>query len=147
MWWNYRSHKAKALHTATMAGRECIMAPNYYTYLNFPVSPKLPDYKEGRTFNLKMAYEDNPVHEADSLPADQRQHVLGINPCLWTDHNLIQGQLDQRAYPRILAHAEIGWHRGSREPFEGFLKRVRHQEPRLKALGAEVGPAMEEDEK
>ncbi|MCB1132661.1 MAG: beta-N-acetylhexosaminidase, partial [Verrucomicrobiae bacterium] len=125
MWWNYRRHQDLGLRKAVELGHEVIMAPNYYCYLNFPVTPLLPHYGVERTFDLRMAYEKNPVLKADELPLSQRNLVLGINPCLWTDHNLVQSELDERVYPRLLALAELAWHTGPRESFDHFSPRIR----------------------
>ena len=60
-WWNYRRHRTKGLNNAIEQGHEVICNSNYYTYLNFPVTP-WSKYKTSRTFDVKDIYNHNPSH-------------------------------------------------------------------------------------
>lgn len=64
-WWNYRGHKDLALRNAVKHHYPVICSSNYYTYLNFPVTP-WKGYTEARTFDLKDVYLNNPSDKAIS---------------------------------------------------------------------------------
>ncbi len=139
-WWNYRGRKVRCLVAGTKLGHEVLASPNYYTYLNFPVKP-WRGYRADRTFDLRMAYAENPVEQIAKLPEKDRRHVLGVSPCLWTDHGLTQRLLPGRLFPRLLALEELAWHVGKRLPFAAFARKVDAVGLRLKAMGIACGPA------
>jgi len=143
-WWNFRRHKTKGLTAGVQGGHDVICSPNYYTYLNFPVSP-WSKYAASRTFDLRTAYEGNDF-APKSLTAAQRKHILGVQACLWTDHHVKQAMIDERVFPRIFALTEHMWHKGKLAPFDEFYRRLQSLYPRLKAMGITYGPAMKDDE-
>lgn len=138
-WWNWRGHKDQALKNAIKRGHEVICNTNYYTYLNFPLTP-WSKYNVQRTFDLKTTYEHNPSDLKNPDPL-----VLGMSTCLWTDWNVKESMIDQRVFPRIYSIAEQMWNCGERLPFDDFYKRVQEKYPLLKLKGINYGPAMKEE--
>ena len=92
-WWNWRRHKDLALQNSLEAGLRVICGTNYYCYLNFPVTP-WSKYNEARTFDLQMAYEQNP---SDLMNPDPL--VIGMSTSLWTDWHVLEKMVDQRVSP------------------------------------------------
>lgn len=80
-WWNYRGHKDLALRNAVKHHYPVICSSNYYTYLNFPVTP-WKGYTEARTFDLKDVYLNNP---SDKAISEKNPLILGMSCALWTD--------------------------------------------------------------
>jgi len=138
-WWNWRAHKDIALKNAIKRGHQVICNTNYYTYLNFPLTP-WTNYKEKRTFDLKTTYEQNPC-DLD----EPHELVLGMGCCLWTDWYVQEYMIDQRVFPRIYSLSEQMWSSGKRLDFEEFYHKVKEKYPLLKLLGIEYGPAMREE--
>lgn len=105
-WWNYRGHKELALQNAIKHHYPVICSSNYYTYLNFPVTP-WRGYTNTRTFDLKDIYQNNPsdkaINQKDPL-------ILGMTCALWTDDGVTERMIDRRLFPRILALAEQMWY-------------------------------------
>jgi len=136
-WWNWRSHKDTALKKAIERGHQVIAGSNYYSYLNFPVTP-WSRYKENRTFDLKTIYEQNPsdLEKPNAL-------VLGMSASLWTDWHVQEHMIDRRVFPRIYALTEQMWHVGKRLTFDDFYTQVKLKYKMLKILGIDYGPAME----
>jgi N-acetyl-beta-hexosaminidase len=138
-WWNSRGHKDEALVNAIKRDHKVIAGTNYYSYLNFPVTP-WSKYKINRTFDLKMMYENN-VADLKS-PPDQ---VLGMSTSLWTDWYVQQHMIDRRVFPRIFAIAEQMWSTSERKPFQDFHEILKSKYPMLEQLNIDFGPAMKED--
>ena len=115
-WWNYRGHKELALQNAIKHHYPVICSSNYYTYLNFPVTP-WRGYTNTRTFDLKDIYQNNPsdkaINQKDPL-------ILGMTCALWTDDGVTERMIDRRLFPRILALAEQMWYQGERLDFTRF---------------------------
>lgn len=138
-WWNYRK-KLDATYKAAMAmGYPIICGTNYYTYLNFPITP-WSRYKEDRTFDLRQAYEGNP---SDILQPPK--FVIGVGACLWTDWNVKMRMIDQRVFPRLLVLSEQMWSSKEKIPFPEYYEKVKLFYPRLDALGIHYGPAVKEE--
>ena len=76
-WWNHRGHKDLALRNAVKHHYPVICSSNYYTYLNFPVTP-WKGYTEARTFDLKDVYLNNPSDKAISEKIPDTWHELRI---------------------------------------------------------------------
>lgn len=138
-WWNWRRHKDTALKNAIKRGHQVIAGSNYYSYLNFPVTP-WSRYKENRTFDLKTIYEQNPsdLENPNAL-------VLGMSASLWTDWHVQEHMIDRRVFPRIYALTEQMWHVGERLSFDDFYAQVKLKYKLLKILGIDYGPAMKTD--
>ncbi|WP_168442569.1 beta-N-acetylhexosaminidase [Pontiella desulfatans] len=133
-WWNYRKGKDKALKEGIRRGLPVIANSNYYTYLNFPQKHKWRQYNKSRTFDFRTCYEKNPSDIQN--PTDkQREVLLGMGCCLWTDHGLTEEWLDRRLYPRIFAMAEQMWSTAERLPYAEFKAGVYAKRPLLEAMG------------
>ncbi|MFZ4620922.1 MAG: beta-N-acetylhexosaminidase [Bacteroidota bacterium] len=138
-WWNYRKKQTAAYDAAVANGYSVICGPNYYTYLNFPVTP-WSKYDQDRTFDLRDAYEKNPA----DIPHPSAL-VLGMGSCLWTDWNVRMSMIDQRVFPRLLVLAEQMWSE-KRIPFEKYYANIKeYQYPRLLEQKIVIGPALREE--
>jgi hypothetical protein len=51
-----------------------------------------------------------------------------------------QSRVDQAAFPRLLAGAELLWSGDNKKDFAEFFKRVIRYEKRLKAMGVDGAP-------
>jgi hexosaminidase len=135
-WWNWRVHKDTAYKAAIESNHEVICGTNYYTYLNFPVSP-WKEYKANRTFDIEDIYEKNPSMNREGDPL-----VLGMSCSLWCDLNVIGSMLDKRIFPRIFALSEQMWHKGNYLPFNTFYKEVKEKKTYFENLGYQFGPGL-----
>jgi len=79
-WWNWRGHKDTAFKEALKRNLPVICGTNYYTYLNFPVTP-WKGYEAARTFDIKDVYTANPSYRKEDSPL-----LLGMSCALWTDY-------------------------------------------------------------
>ena len=140
-WWNYRGHKDLALRNAVKHHYPVICSSNYYTYLNFPVTP-WKGYTEARTFDLKDVYLNNP---SDKAISEKNPLILGMSCALWTDDGVTERMIDRRLFPRILALSEQMWHEGEALDFDRFYRNILHRKAWFEEAGFEFGPALKED--
>ena len=138
-WWNWRGHKDIALKNAIKRGHQVICNTNYYSYLNFPVTP-WSKYSKSRTFDMKTIYEQNP-----SDLTNPNELVIGMGCCLWTDWYVHENMIDRRVFPRVFALSEQMWSSGDRLPFDEFYKKVKAKYPLLKKLDIDYGPTLIEE--
>lgn len=136
-WWNWRGHKDEALRQAIRRKIKVIASPNYYSYLNFPETEPWKGYQKNRTFDLRTCYERNP---GDRRKPDlaEREALLGMECCLWTDYNLTEDLLDKRIFPRIFALAEQMWSQAERLPFDEFKERICAKRESLAEQGIRI---------
>lgn len=138
-WWNWRGHKDKALREAVKRDLPVICGTNYYTYLNFPLTP-WNGYEEQRTFDIKDVYTANP-----SYIKDKNSCLLGMSCALWTDHGVREHMIDKRLFPRILAIAEQMWNRNEPVTFEVFYEKVKSHKGWFEKQGYLFGPGLKEE--
>jgi hexosaminidase len=67
-------------------------------------------------------------------PAEAR-HVLGVQAQHWSEAIHDQDELDERAFPRLAALAEVAWSDASRRDFESFRERLEEHVRRLDQRG------------
>ncbi len=140
-WWNYRGHKDLALRNALRHHYPVICSTNYYTYLNFPLTP-WKGYEQARTFDLKDVYIDNPSYKATQ---ESNPLIRGMGCALWTDDGVKEYMIDRRLFPRILALAEQMWHNGPLTDFDTFYQRILHKKEWFENRGYGFGPALTEE--
>lgn len=82
----------------------------------------------------------NPPHPAGTpaLDATARNHVLGVQAALWTEHIASDDRLERMALPRAAAVAEIGWTASDHLHFQDFMRRLPAMLARYQTLGLNV---------
>ncbi len=138
-WWNYRGYKDLALRNALRHHYPVICSTNYYTYLNFPLTP-WKGYEQARTFDLKDVYMNNPSYKATQ---ESNPLIRGMGCALWTDDGVKEYMIDRRLFPRILALAEQMWHNGPLMDFDAFYQRILHKKKWFENRGYGFGPATD----
>ncbi len=142
-WWNYRGRKDLALRNALNHHYPVICSSNYYTYLNFPVTP-WEGYTEARTFDLQDVYQNNP---SDKVISEKNPLVIGMSCALWTDYGVTERMIDRRLFPRILALSEQMWYQGELLDFPRFYQNILQRKEWFEQLGFEFGPFFKSKEK
>ena len=115
---------------AARSGWDVVMSTGANLYLDFDLDHT----------NLKDTYRFDPVPPRANLTPAQRQHILGLEGCLWGEA-IPENHLDRQAFPRVLALAERGWGIDHYD-FTDFLERVKLQVDRLALMGVVTGPAF-----
>ena len=135
---------------AASAGHDVIMSPVTNLYLDY-LQTDSPNEPPGRPLqvNLATVYGFEPVPSA--LPADKRQHILGLQANMFTEHTRTDARLEHNLFPRLAAVAETGWSRVEQRDFRDFLARLPAQLQRYRAWGLryaqtpfEVGVQLED---
>lgn len=139
-WWNWRGHKDLAFRNAIKQDYPVICGTNYYTYLNFTVTP-WKGYGPERTSDLKDVYVDNPSHKVNY----KDPLVLGMSCALWTDDGVTERLINRRLFPRILALSEQMWHDGQLADFNSFKNAVDRKKEWFEKQGFDFGPALREE--
>ena len=139
-WWNWRGQKDLALKNAVRHNYPVICGTNYYTYLNFPLTP-WRGYAKDRTFDLEDVYLHNPSYR----PREENPLILGMSSALWTDDGVTEDRIDRRVFPRILALAEQMWYSGKPLSFDEFYGKVLLKQPWFEQQGYSFGPALKKE--
>jgi hexosaminidase len=136
---------------AAEQGHDVVMAPSSELYFDY-LQTHSPNEPPGRPaiIPLKQVYAFEPVPA--QLDAAHRQHILGLQANVWTEHLRSFARVQHAVFPRIAALAETGWSPQARKDYNGFLARLPAQLQRYRALGIayattpfEVVFAVEED--
>ena len=120
---------------AARMGHDVVMTPGNYMYLDFyQADPKTQPYAIGGYTPIKKVYSYNPV-PADSLTAEECQHILGVQANTWTEYIQTPEHLEYMMFPRALAVAEIGWTSQELRTWEDFKPRMNAHISKLQGMG------------
>ena len=112
---------------AAKHGNKVIMSPTSHAYFDYSI----------KTTDLKKVYEFDPIpNELDSI---QQKLILGGECNLWSEHITNEDQLDEMAFPRLLAMSEVLWSYPKERKYTSFLSRVDKHTELLNHKGVHVG--------
>lgn len=119
---------------AARAGRDAVMAPRQYTYLDQYQGPEDTEpLAIGGLITLERIHSYEPVPEV--LSEEEARHILGAQAQLWSEYIPTFRHMQYMAYPRACAFAEAVWSGRDRPGFPDFERRLRIHTGRLDALG------------
>jgi hexosaminidase len=136
---------------AAEQGHDVVMSPSSELYFDYQQT-RSPNEPPGRPaiIPLKQVYAFEPVPQ--QLDAAHRQHILGLQANVWTEHMRSFARVQHAIFPRIAALAETGWSPQARKSYDSFLARLPMQLQRYRAVGIdyaltpfEVTFSVEED--
>ena len=111
---------------AAMTGHDVVMSPTTYAYFDY--------YQTDKTFNEPLLIGGNlPIEKTysfeplpDSLSAEAREHIIGVQCNLWTEYIPYPNLAEYQLLPRMAAIAEIQWseHKKDFPEFKNRLTRL-----------------------
>ncbi|GAG53871.1 unnamed protein product [marine sediment metagenome] len=125
-------NKNKVIEHMKKGGK--VIGSNYLsTYLDHP-------YK---IISLKKAYHYEPrfARKKDNLD----EHIIGIEPPLWTERIPNDKRLYHQAFPRLTAYAETAWTPKKSKNYEIFKEKLKIFLKRLDRLGINYATTKEAD--
>lgn len=82
---------------------------------------------------LEKTYSYDPIPK--DIKPENRHHILGAQGNLWAEYLYTPEMYQYRAYPRILAIAELTWTPKEKKNFEDFSRRINNAYVRLDSHG------------
>ncbi|HKT58312.1 MAG TPA: family 20 glycosylhydrolase [Microbacterium sp.] len=138
-YWNFvqpqEGQDAPARAFATRGG--LILSPADVAYLDMKfdaLSPLGLVWAKGVT-TLRDAYDWEPTAILDGVG---EQQILGIEAPLWSETARDLGDLEQLAFPRIGAIAEIAWSPAAAHDWDSFAARIAGLVPRWRSAGIRI---------
>jgi hexosaminidase len=117
---------------AAQAGHDAVLSPWPTLYFdNRQYDDTQPG--RGRLITLRDVYAFDPAPA--SLGAAQRQHIVGVQANLWTEHMRTEARVEYMAFPRAAALAEVAWSAPNQLNWESFEARLPAQLSRYDTLG------------
>jgi len=108
---------------AVRAGHQAIMTPVTNCYFDYYQDvPSTQPEAIGGFLPLQKVYSYNPV--PDSLNAEQKKLILGVQANLWTEFIPTPEHAEYMIYPRLLALAEVAWSAPERKSYTDFHERA-----------------------
>jgi hexosaminidase len=120
-----------------------IMTPEKYVYLDYYQSlyPDEPIAAGGYT-PLSKTYNYEPVTKA--LSAGEAQYIKGVQANAWSEYLPSAARAERQWFPRILALAEVAWSAKENKNYDGFLRRLRYEQPMLTKLNINAANTFDE---
>ncbi|WP_176737051.1 family 20 glycosylhydrolase [Oligoflexus tunisiensis] len=134
---------SKEIDRIVRLGYPVILNPADHLYFDLAYSedPREPGYYWAGTIDTAKVYSYKGA-SAD-LSARDRKNIRGMQGNLWSETIWTRQDLDYRAFPRVVALAEIAWTAERLQNWDNFAQRLQHWHlPRLQAYGVQyrVGP-------
>lgn len=115
---------------AANMGHDVVMTPGEFVYLDhYQGSSKVEPVAIGGYTTLEKTYSYNPIPK--EIETSKAHHVLGTQGNLWTEYMYNENDMEYRAWPRLIALAEVGWTSTNKKNFNDFLIRMENQFSRL----------------
>ncbi|HWA30985.1 MAG TPA: family 20 glycosylhydrolase [Rhizomicrobium sp.] len=119
--------------TAAKAGHDAVLSPAPVLYFDNRQAEG-PGEPSGRaqieTLGDVYAFDPEPA----SLSDEQRQHIIGVQANIWTEHIREQDNVDYAAFPRAAALAELGWSPALDHDWSDFRTRMPAELARYTAM-------------
>ncbi|WP_396136931.1 MULTISPECIES: family 20 glycosylhydrolase [unclassified Amycolatopsis] len=119
--------------TAVSRGSKVILSPANKAYLDMKYNSSSPiGLSWAGYIEVQDAYNWNP---GAYLSGVGESAVRGVESPLWTETVVKPADIDYLAFPRLAAHAELGWSPWSTHDWTAFRTRLGAQAPRWVAQG------------
>lgn len=119
--------------SAAQSGAKIVMSPATNAYLDMKYTPDEPAFPVGNSWagyiEVNTAYNWDPATVLPGLPASS---IMGVEAPVWTETVFAIDHIEQLAFPRMAAVAEIGWSPASAHDWTSFSHRLAEQGPRLR---------------
>jgi hexosaminidase len=111
-----------------------IMTPTAFCYLDYyQYDPYLEPLTIGNNNTLQNTYSFNPIPE--ELDKEKQKYILGVQGNLWNEYTKTYSEVENKAFPRSIALAEVGWTENFRKDYSSFASRLNQHFKRLDILG------------
>ena len=120
--------------TAALQGNDTVLAPDpdlYFDHRQGSGSDEPPGRAAIVAIRDVYGFEPLPA----GLSAKQRNHVLGLQANLWTEHVRTEDRAARMVFPRLAAVAEVGWSPDERRDWADFERRIATLIGRYRRLG------------
>ena len=139
-----------AAQEAAKAGREVVMCPHNYCYLDnhqglFDDGLAYPwwcDWRKVQPLTLKWVHSFDPFR---GLSETERKCVIGGQANNWTEFTENEKELQWKMWPRAIALAEVFWSGPHARSFSDFCARVRPVREKMVAEGVNAAPVVNEE--
>lgn len=126
----------KGVDDPAQQGFDVVRTPNstlYFDFYQIPSSEWTNTTLIGGYSPLDKVYNYEPA--PDSLSAEAKAHVIGVQANLWTEYIGSQDLIEYQVLPRMAALAEVQWADPERKNYDDFMNRL----PRLLSIYQQEG--------
>jgi hexosaminidase len=120
-------------YAAAAAGHDAVLSPSPVLYFDNRQGAADVQPGRGHVVSLEDVYKFDPMPA--SLAPDSRQHILGLQANIWTEHIRTEERVEYMTFPRAAAVAEVGWSAAGCINWDSFLSRLPEQFRRYEMVG------------
>jgi hexosaminidase len=117
-----------------------VLSPSPTLYFDNRQSAADTQPGRGHVTSLEDVYKFDPMPA--SVAPNQRQHILGLQANIWTEHIRTEKRVEYMTFPRAAAVAEVGWSPAASLNWNDFLARLPEQRHRYELLGINAYPGQ-----
>jgi hexosaminidase len=120
--------------TAVRAGHDAVLSPDPILYFDNRQGDGANEPPgRGRVVSVRQVYDFDPMPAGIAL--ERRQHVLGLQGNIWTEHIRTESRVAYMTFPRAAAVAEVGWSSVQHRDWDAFVRRLPSEFARYEAVG------------
>lgn len=112
---------------AVKSKNKAIMSPTSHAYFDYPIS----------TTDLEKVYEFNPI--PSGLDSNEKKLIIGGECNLWSERIFNEKDLDNKAFPRLLAMSEVLWRNPEKRNYSIFKNTIQNHYDLLTRLKIDYG--------
>ncbi|MEE9440198.1 MAG: family 20 glycosylhydrolase [Saprospiraceae bacterium] len=110
---------------AAQLNHNVVMASSKYLYFNSAqFDPKIEEVQRNTIVKIDDVYNYDPIPSI--LNNDQREFIIGVEACIWTEFVYSESLLYSRLMPRLLALSETAWVHQEHKNLFRFKKKVQN---------------------
>lgn len=127
---------------AAQSGRDAIMSPNSYIYLDYCQSRNMAGEPLciGGYVPVTRVFEYEPYDE--QMTPEECTHILGVQGNLWTEYIATPDHLEYMLLPRAAALSEVQWCMPERKDWNSFSAGMQHMRKVYDAMGVNYATHM-----
>ena len=95
------------------SGKKAIISPTSHAYFDYPIA----------ITDLEKVYQFQPI--PNEINEEEKKLIIGGECNLWSERIHNEKELDQKAFPRLLAMSEVLWRNPLERNYDSFQKSAR----------------------
>lgn len=107
---------------AAKTGHDVVMSPAPFCYFDYYQGKHGEPPAIGGYLPLDKVYSFEPIPKG--IPGNKKEHILGAQGSMWTEHISTPEHLEYMLLPRMAAMAEVVWTDKKHRNFDNFKKRM-----------------------
>lgn len=133
-------HRPSVGVEALKRGHKVVFASSQFFYFNRKETRSQSEIGHRGPLSLENVY--NFEIPSEGLTQEEKNNIIGVQACLWTEYLPTTWKLEYFLFPRISALSEVCWSKSENKSWNNFKKKMVHQFDRYDLWGIRYNDAF-----